>query len=117
MNRSKSEIDLAPRRKQRKRAELLTTPTDNLLAHKNVLWETRRKKAARELRADTPYVPKFEQKKEPEYDGYSRRDRHHLTPTAHVGREKHVEEVDDGFSMSTVDYGSSRRGSASATKH
>jgi hypothetical protein len=117
MNRSKKQTDLAPRSRRQAKSDLLTTPADHLLTHKEDLWEKRRKQAARGPKPQRKFVPKFEQRAEPEYDGYSRRDRHHVTPRASVRSEKHVENIDEELSASSVGLGRGVRPSTRATKH
>ena len=69
-------------------SEKLFTPVDNRLAHKNQLWEARREQANKGVNSGKMFVPKFEAAQEAQYDGYSRRDRHHLTATERVRREE-----------------------------
>lgn len=115
MNRSKTRVDLAPRKSKRAK-DKLSTPVDTLLAHKNQMWETRRKRALRESREQQTFVPRFEQKEAPEYDGYSRRDRHHLTPTASSSKQS-AREAEDDFKMTSIPFHSEAGGSAGPTKH
>ena len=63
---------------------------DSPLSHKEELWERRRNQAAKDFTAVQLFVPKSEATDEPEYDGYSRRDRHHVTKTSHVAEETRV---------------------------
>lgn len=58
------------------------TPGNNVLSHNRQVWNTRRKRLRTpNHRASSAFNAGFED--EPEYDGYSRRDRRHLTP-AHI---------------------------------
>lgn len=93
--RPKAETNLAGKRATRKAkspAELLTTPADNRLSHREEIWKLRRKQAKKGFSNNKKFVPKFEAAKEAEYDGYSRRDRHHLTVNEHVKEEAHIDE-------------------------
>jgi hypothetical protein len=100
--KSKAETDLA-RRKKLQHSEKLGRPADNLLAHNRQLWEERRKKAAMGVSKTNAFVPKFESEGMVEYDGYSRRDRHHV-------RDRNAEikggkkQTDGGIAMSSVGY-------------
>lgn len=87
--RSKSKTDLAARR-----AKKLEHPVDNRLAHKEKIWDERRKAAAEGTAPKQSFALKSEGT-EPEYDGYSRRDRHHLTSAEHVKKEARIEELDE----------------------
>lgn len=99
MNRSSSKrpTKLSQSRSQSSRlptsaAEQLVTPGNNRLADRKEIWEQRRKHAAHisESQSDSHGHIKF--RAEPEYDGYSRRDRRHLTP-ARVKEEEHIENL------------------------
>ena len=103
--RSKSETNLTSRRspdRNKKSVDKLLTPADNRLAHKKELWEARRKHATKGFSSRKQFVPRFEATKEAEYDGYSRRDRHHLTASEHVKEEAHIEGHGD-FSMTSIE--------------
>ena len=69
-----------------------STPGNNLLANKQKLWDARRLHASHLGSRVTGFraTKYFEQ--DPAYDGYSRRDRHHLAP-AHIEEEKQIEGV------------------------
>ena len=69
----------------------LETPADSVLSHRDELWKKRTHDAAMDVVRTNRFVPKSDASFEPEYDGYSRRDRHHLTskPT-HIKEEDHV---------------------------
>lgn len=58
--------------------EKLHTPADNALAHREQIWRNRCHSSATKVVKTNKYIPKSETLKEPEYDGYSRRDRHHV---------------------------------------
>lgn len=95
--RSKSEADLV--RKQRlartgTRAEKLVSPRDSVLAHREEVWQNRRKHATVGVTATNRFVPKSDTIDAPEYDGYSRRDRHHVRErTAKVKEDRPEEEL------------------------
>ena len=84
---SNNKADLAKKhkvaKKETSRSDKLAHPLDNRLAHKEEIWERRRKHAQKDLSATQSFIPKSVSD-EPSYDGYSRRDRHHLTNTGHV---------------------------------
>jgi len=104
--RSKSDTDLGSKRTSTRNkvpADKLITPVDNRLAHKNQLWEARRKQATKSVSSDKRFIPKFEAAHEAQYDGYSRRDRHHLTTTEHVKEEAQIEGHGD-FSLTGIDF-------------
>ena len=84
-------------------ADKLITPADNRLAHKNQLWEARREQATKSVGSDKRFIPKFEAAHEAKYDGYSRRDRHHLTTAEHVKEEAQIEGHGD-FSLTGTDF-------------
>ena len=72
----------------------LRQPVDSRLTHRDDLWNTHRREAQRDVSRTDRYVPRSDKSGEPEYDGYSRRDRHHVTPRhVHVKDEGHAEEV------------------------
>jgi hypothetical protein len=92
MRKSKTETDLSGRSvptKAETSNELLTTPADTLFSHKKKLWETRRKHATKGFSNSKRFVPRFEAAQESKYDGYSRRDRHHVATTREVKEEAH----------------------------
>jgi hypothetical protein len=93
---SKSKTNLAAKssaNRDRKSSEKLMAPSDSRLAHRELIWEERRKRAARGYTPKQTFVPKSVAGTSPEYDGYSRRDRHHVAPTGAVKEEAHI---DDG---------------------
>jgi len=71
-------------------AEQLVTPGNNRLADRKEIWEQRRKRAAHLSVSKSDAHGHIKFRAEPEYDGYSRRDRQHLTP-AHVKEEGHID--------------------------
>ena len=111
--RSKSKTSLASRRNSKKATfvnESLTTPANNSLSHKEEIWDRRRKQATKGFSAPKKFVPKFEAATEAQYDGYSRRDRHHLTASEQVKEEAHIEGHGD-FSMTSVEFDSKEQAS------
>ncbi len=97
MRKSQTETDLVRQRKiaqlKKSGAEKLETPRDNLLSHNNELWQSRRQRPTTGVSRTNQFVPKSELRGEPEYDGYSRRDRHHVRErTAKVKQEGHIED-------------------------
>lgn len=87
--------DLERRKQQRARklrSEKLETPRDHLLSHSDEIWQKRRKKATSGVVKTNAFVPRFEGSGIPEYDGYSRRDRHHVRErTAEIKTETTAE--------------------------
>ena len=84
--------ELGARRKKRlgkTEADKLTVPFDNRLSHREAIWEQRREQASQDFMAKQSFIPKSAGTT-PEYDGYSRRDRHHVTPTGNVKEEAHI---------------------------
>ena len=75
------------------RADKLVAPRDNLLAHKDEVWQSRRKHATVGVTATNRFVPKSETIDAPEYDGFSRRDRHHVRERNAKVKEDHPEEL------------------------
>lgn len=73
-------------------SEKLTPTTHDRLSRKEDIWEARRQFAQKNLSSVQKYVPKSAAAAEPEYDGYSRRDRHHLTTVGRVKKESHIED-------------------------
>jgi len=81
-------------RGKQKQADLLSTPSTYLLANRGEVWRQKRQKAAEDVIVTNRFVPKSVSAGEPEYDGFSRRDRHHVVVgTAHIKKEDHVDEV------------------------
>ena len=111
--RSKAGTNLGSRRTSDRNnlsSDKLITPADNRLGHKKELWEARRRHATKGLNSRKQFVPRFEAVKEAQYDGYSRRDRHHLTATERVKEEAHIEGHGD-FSMTSADFDSKEHAS------
>jgi hypothetical protein len=101
--KSKKETELAQQRKakaKKSRSDLLATPADYTLSRPDQLWFTRKHASTLGVTRTNEFVPRS-QASEPEYDGYSRRDRHHvLDPHAAIKKEGRVEEP----RMSSIEY-------------
>jgi hypothetical protein len=97
--KSKKETELAQQRKakvKKSRAELLETPADYTLSRPDQLWFTRKSASALGVTPTNLFAPKS-QAPEPEYDGYSRRDRHHRAdPNATIKQEPRGDESRSG---------------------
>ena len=79
--KTRSEADLATKNRvnrNAKRAEKLAAPRDSLLSHGDQVWQSRRQHASTGVIATNRFTPKSESDGSPMYDGYSRRDRHHV---------------------------------------
>jgi hypothetical protein len=63
------------------------------LINKEEIWKARQQHASEGFAAPKQFIPKSELKAEDEYDGYSRRDRHHLTKVANIKEEAHVKSI------------------------
>ena len=102
--KTKAEKGLSRRKSRAKFNEprqKLATPVDNRLANKEQIWEARREHANESVSSVAPFVPKFEYEAAAQYDGYSRRDRHHVTVEEHIKEEGHVDSVDE-FTITPV---------------
>lgn len=103
--KTKAETRAANRRRAErnaKRGEALRSPKDSLLSHGDQVWASRRQHANSGVEKTNRFVPKSESSGVPEYDGYSRRDRHHVRQrTAQVKGESHIE---DEFTMTAVEF-------------
>lgn len=94
--KTKAETDLAHKQRVARnndRSEKLVAPRDSLLAHKDEVWETRRHHATVGVESTNKFVPKSETSDAPEYDGYSRRNRHHVRERNAQVKEDHPEEL------------------------
>ena len=89
--RSRTKTDLAGKPPE----NLLTTPPASRLSHRDEVWQTRLDQAARDVSKLKPFVARFEATDEPEYDGFSRRSRHHLATAGQVADEAHIEDKAD----------------------
>lgn len=84
--RSKTPKNLAARRKEKRpiTTEKLYHPADNRLAHHEQIWAERQMRTSKTFEEKPSFIPKSVSGGDPGYDGYSRRDRHHLVPKGHV---------------------------------
>jgi hypothetical protein len=101
--RPKSQTDLSGKNKTKygTSTEKLARPIDNRLSHREQIWQARQKRTTKTFVEKPTFVPKSLSGSDPEYDGYSRRDRHHLTPSGHVKEDAHVE-GEAGLAMTAV---------------
>ena len=102
--KTKSESELARQQRIQRNAERsdkLASPRDNLLSHGDQVWQSRRQHANSGVEDVNKFVPKSEAGDEPEYDGYSRRNRHHVRD-----RSAHIKESteSDEFTMTAVEF-------------
>ena len=77
----------------------MVTPGNNILSHNEEIWETRRKHAQNISKSSEVNRGHLKYEEESEYDGYSRRDRRHISP-AHIKEEEHCENL----TMSTIEF-------------
>lgn len=95
--KTKTEADLAHKQRVARngdRSEKLVAPRDSLMAHKDEVWQARRHHATVGVEATNKFVPKSEKTIDaPEYDGYSRRNRHHVRERTAQVKEDHPEEL------------------------
>jgi hypothetical protein len=92
---TKKKTNLAARNKARQAkmsSDKLATPADARLAHKRQIWEARKHLVTEGYDGRQSFIPKSVAGGDPEYDGYSRRDRHHLTRSGHVKEEAHIDD-------------------------
>lgn len=102
--KTRSEAELARQKRAERntsRSDKLTSPRDNLLAHGDQVWQSRRQHANSGVEKVNQFVPKSESKDEPEYDGYSRRNRHHVRERTAKIRES---SEDESFTMTAVEF-------------
>lgn len=103
---SKAKTNLARKRKitsSRQVSEKLATPADNRLSHREKIWEQRQNLSATGFIEKQTFVLKSEAGTAPEYDGYSRRGRHHVAPTGTVKEEAHISDKNE-FAMSSTQF-------------
>ena len=94
--KTKAETKLAHKQRlsrNKDTAEKLLVPRDNLMAHKDEVWQSRRHHATAGVVHTNQFVPKSEASGVPEYDGFSRRDRHHVRERTAQVKEDHPEEL------------------------
>ena len=91
--KSKQKVDVDHKRKLKERnarGKLLETPAIYTLACPDQPWHTRGKLSNTGVERTNVFAPKSESTV-PEYDGYSRRDRHHVTDLdAQIKDEDHI---------------------------
>ena len=76
------------------KADLLATPSSYLLSRSDEVWQSKRAKDRDDVIATNRFAPRSETSGQPEYDGYSRRDRSHIVVgTAYIKKEDHIDEV------------------------
>jgi hypothetical protein len=88
--KTRAESELAQRKREqrnRDRAEKLVAPRDSLLSHNDAVWQSRRHHANTGVERVNQFTPKSSSSGVPEYDGYSRRDRHHVRDRNALVRE------------------------------
>jgi len=103
---SKTKTDLTRQSKingARHTTEKLVTPPHIPLAHHDQIWERRKKRATVGVSDHPGFVPKSEASSTPLYDGYSRRDRHHVSPEGAVKEEGHIEDR-HGLTMTSIKF-------------
>ncbi len=107
--KTKSEAELARQKRMERnaaRSDKLTSPRDNLLSHGDQVWQSRRQHANTGVEKVNPFVPKSEAGDGPEYDGYSRRNRHHVRDrTAHIKEDT----KSDDFTMTAVEFNQEKK--------
>ncbi len=103
--RSKKQTDLAAKRKTSRPAseEKLARPLDNRLSHREQIWDARRTRTSKGYTEHQTFVPKSESRGFEEYDGYSRRDRHHVTPSSRLKESKRADE-EHGMTMTAMKF-------------
>jgi len=87
----KPSADLGRSKSANQSPEKLMPASHDRLSHKEEVWAARREQVRKDFSRPKQFIPKSSAKAEREYDGYSRRDRHHLTPAGQVADEPHVE--------------------------
>lgn len=75
-------------------ADLLATPSSYVLSRNEEVWQSKRAKERDDVIVTNRFAPRSESGGQPEYDGYSRRDRSHIVVgTAYIKKEDHIDEV------------------------
>lgn len=103
--KTKAETDLAHRKRahrNRHRADKLVAKREALMSKNDAVWETRRHHATTGVDRVNRFAPKSESAGIPEYDGYSRRDRHHVHDRN--ARVREDAETEKGFTMTAIHY-------------
>lgn len=94
VRQSRAKADLTRRRTAARMAQTgkLSTPAVNVFSDREEVWRTRQQAAVAGIERTNRFVPRSDGGAEPLYDGYSRRDRHHVKePTAKVDEGSQVE--------------------------
>lgn len=103
--KTKAENELARRKRahrNRARSGKMTAGSEALMSSKTEAWNTRRHHAALGVQKVNKFAPKSESGGVPEYDGYSRRDRHHIRDrNARVREDVSTEKQ---FTMTAIHY-------------
>jgi hypothetical protein len=73
------------------REQLLHTPSDYKLSHPDQVWQSRRQSSTTGVSRTNSFVARS-LGQDPEYDGYSRRDRHHVRDRNAKIREREIRE-------------------------
>jgi FtsZ-interacting cell division protein ZipA len=93
--RTARELEMARKKKakaKRTNTDLLKTPADYTLSRPDQPWHARQHQPTTGVVATNAFAPKSEAPA-PEYDGFSRRDRHHVRDrNARIKKESHAEE-------------------------
>lgn len=71
-------------------SEKLIPTTRDVLSSREEVWAARKKQTGQDFSAPKRFVPRSEASAEPLYDGYSRRDRHHVTPKGRIAEEENA---------------------------
>ena len=101
--KTKAESDLARRKRghrNRQRAEKLVASREALLSNSDAVWQSRRHHANTGVDRVNRFAPKSSSSGVPEYDGYSRRDRHHVRDRNARLREN--AETEGSFTMTAI---------------
>lgn len=105
--KSRKDGNAAQKRKaiaRKTRQDLLATPSEYTLSKAEKVWHTRRNSANVGVSRTNAFVARS-LGQDPEYDGYSRRDRHHVRDrNAHIKTEAHTEEPQ----MTSIEYKESK---------
>jgi len=103
--KTQAETDLERRKRahrNRARAGKLTAKDEALMATGDGVWHTRRNNASTGVQRVNRFAPKSESGDIPEYDGYSRRDRHHVRDRK--ARVREDPETEKQFTMTAIHY-------------
>ncbi|MEJ2384757.1 MAG: hypothetical protein P8Y54_10215 [Xanthomonadales bacterium] len=103
--KTQAETDLARRKRahrNRARSSKFTASDETLMTRKEEVWNSRHHHAALGVQKVNRFAPKSESGGVPEYDGYSRRDRHHVRDRNARVREDSATEKQ--FTMTAIHY-------------